>query len=367
MRVVARACGTAAPPLRLYVSTQRLTWVDETRGAAAAVLVQTPRVVLVLVVDLVVPQRHRLLSLVRISPGACMYATQPADWRRPAEALGSLREASGEPAGQRQSQLTFDIARGLPAAAAAALAPAPAQGLACSSRSPRLGSRGAEGRRAAASSYPRRPTSLTRLRARNHRRVTVLVDATTAGLNRLVVPHYYLIFYPDGIVVALSSFELRLRRAYAAARRSVLIRAQPRYADRAVRAVVQAVRSALCARTSPPALRVPMPASFTRGRLAFFFALPGSWCKCRGCDGCRLRTTTRSLLPPPPPLLGRSASPLKGGGGAGGRGSGSGGGSGGGGGAGAGAGSGGGSDGGGIGSGSGPRQPDPETQRLLQV
>ena len=167
VRVVARACGTAAPPLRLYVSTQRLTWVDETRGAAAAVLVQTPRVVLVLVVDLVVPQRHRLLSLVRISPGACMYATQPADWRRPAEALGSLREASGEPAGQRQSQLTFDIARGLPAAAAAALAPAPAQGLACSSRSPRLGSRGAEGRRAAASSYPRRPTSCTtRLRAR---------------------------------------------------------------------------------------------------------------------------------------------------------------------------------------------------------
>jgi hypothetical protein len=202
VRVVARACGTAAPPLRLYVSTQRLTWVDETRGAAAAVLVQTPRVVLVLVVDLVVPQRHRLLSLVRISPGACMYATQPADWRRPAEALGSLREASGEPAGQRQSQLTFDIARGLPAAAAAALAPAPAQGLACSSRSPRLGSRGAEGRRAAASSYPRRPTSLTRLRSRsrNHRRVTVLVDAT-AGLNRLhvVVPHNYLIFYPGSL------------------------------------------------------------------------------------------------------------------------------------------------------------------------
>ena len=182
MRVVARACGTAAPPLRLYVSTQRLTWVDETRGAAAAVLVQTPRVVLVLVVDLVVPQRHRLLSLVRISPGACMYATQPADWRRPAEALGSLREASGEPAGQRQSQLTFDIARGLPAAAAAALAPAPAQGLACSSRSPRLGSRGAEGRRAAASSYPRRPTSCDALRrrSRNHSRVTVLVDATVA-------------------------------------------------------------------------------------------------------------------------------------------------------------------------------------------
>jgi len=97
------------------------------------------------------------------------------------------------------------------------------------------------------------------------------VDAT-AGLNRLhvVVPHNYLIFYR--IVVALSSFELPLRRAYAAARRSVLIRAQPRYADRAVRAVVQAVRSALCARTSPPALRVPMPASFTRGRLAFFCA-----------------------------------------------------------------------------------------------
>lgn len=80
------------------------------------------------------------------------------DWRGLAEALGSLREASGEP-GQRRSQLALDIvARRLPAAAAAALAPAPVQGLACSSRSPRLGSRGDEARRAAASSYSRRPT-----------------------------------------------------------------------------------------------------------------------------------------------------------------------------------------------------------------
>ena len=209
MRVVARACGTAAPPLRLYVSTQRLTWVDETRGAAAAVLVQTPRVVLVLVVDLVVPQRHRLLSLVRISPGACMYATQPADWRRPAEALGSLREASGEPAGQRQSQLTFDIARGLPAAAAAALAPAPAQGLACSSRSPRLGSRGAEGRRAAASSYPRRPTSCDA----PERAQSPHESYGPRGRHRWpeqVSSSSLLSYLLSGIVVALSSSELRM-------------------------------------------------------------------------------------------------------------------------------------------------------------
>ena len=103
----------------------------------------------------------------------------------------------------------------------------------------------------------------------------------------------------------------------------------------------------------------PTPASLTRRDLALS-PLSGSWCKCRGCDGCKQRTTTRSLLPPPPPQLARSAPPLKGSGGAGGGRSGGGGGGGG-------AGSGGGSDGGGIGSGSGPRQADPETQRLLQV
>ena len=87
-----------------------------------------------------------------------------------AEALGSLREASGEPAGQRRSQLALDmVARRLPAAAAAALAPAPVQGLACSSRSSRLGSRGDEARRAAASSYSRRPTWRSDRARRNHK------------------------------------------------------------------------------------------------------------------------------------------------------------------------------------------------------
>ena len=87
-----------------------------------------------------------------------------------AEALGSLREASGEPAGQRRSQLALDmVARRLPAAAAAALAPAPVQGLACSSRSSRLGSRGDEAKRAAASSYSRRPTWRSDRARRNHK------------------------------------------------------------------------------------------------------------------------------------------------------------------------------------------------------
>ena len=45
------------------------------------------------------------------------------------------------------------------------------------------------------------------------------------------------------------------RWRHAARRSELFVRAQPRHADRAVRAVVQAVRPALCARTSPPALR----------------------------------------------------------------------------------------------------------------
>ena len=89
-----------------YMSTQRLTWVDEARGAAAAVLVQPARVVLVLIVLLEVPQRHCLLSPVRVL--SCTWAEiqpewppsigahRPVDWRRLAEALGSPREASGE-------------------------------------------------------------------------------------------------------------------------------------------------------------------------------------------------------------------------------------------------------------------------------
>ena len=109
-----------------------------------------------------------------------MPATPPADWRRRAEALGSLRDASGElPAGHRRSHRAIDRARlstergyrqseaidravRLPAAAAAALARAAARGPACSSRPLRLGCRAAAARQAAASRHSRQPTCLRR-------------------------------------------------------------------------------------------------------------------------------------------------------------------------------------------------------------
>lgn len=149
------------------------------------------------------------------------------------------------------------------------------------------------------------------------------MDAT-AGLNRLVVPHYYLIFYPE----SLSPYP-PLSYACAALMPPPAGACSSEHShDTPTAQCVQWCKPSdqHCAR-APHHLPCACPClRRSHGAAWLFFALPGSWCKCRGCDGCRLRTTTRSLLPPPPPLLGRSASPLKGGGGAGGRGSGGGGG-----------------------------------------
>ena len=258
-----------------------------------------------------------------------------------------------------------DIARRLPAAAAAVLAPAPAPEPVCSSRAPRRGSRGAEGSRAAASSSSRRPTcrpctatieSLAQsprsegCQAANRRAQTLMIF----GLTRVCVVRW-----------TCSPVRLPARMPPAGAASSC---SSEHSHDTPTAQCVQ-----WCKPSDQHCARAPrhLPCACSRlrrSRVRGVLALSGSWCKCRGCEGCKLRTTTRSLLPPPPPPpLARSASPLKAGGGRGSGGSGGGGSGSGSSGAGAVSGGGSNSGAGGTGGGSGPRQPDPETQRLLQV